>query len=121
MVLFRVALGLPCQWSQCHALFRPNMYIYPKWLLHEGTSDNDWAEQMRILHVSFINESMKPQWIVSCGKAAASDQFTVILRTSTLDVLPTRPLHPFLVRPATANRRGDIISLSFCGHENCLY
>lgn len=32
---------------------------------------------------------MKPQWTVFCGKVAVS----VILHMSTLDVLPTGPLH----------------------------
>ena len=53
-----------------------------------------------------VNELMKPQWMVFCGKVALSDQFTVILRVSTLDILPTEPLHLFLVHSATANQRG---------------
>lgn len=52
--------------------------------------------------------------MVFCGKHAVSDQSHI----STQDTLPTGPLYPFLVRPATANHHGEMILLSFYGHKN---
>lgn len=58
---------------------------------------------------------MKPQWMVFCGKVAVSDQFTASLHISTLDILPTGPLHPFLVLQLITVEK--IILLSFCGQS----
>lgn len=64
-----------------------------------------------------VNEPVKAQWAVFCGNVTVSGQFTGTLYTSTLDMLPTGPLHLFLVHPATANHYGEILLLSFSGQR----
>lgn len=56
--------------------------------------------------------------VVLWGEGAVSDLLAVILHISTLDVLPTGPLHVLIVPPATDTNCGEILLLSFCGHMN---
>lgn len=77
-----------------------------------------WYHDKCRSHGSFlVNELVKAQWTLFCGKVTVCGQFTGILYTSTLEMLPRGPLHLSLVQPATANHHGEMILLSFCGQR----
>lgn len=85
------------------------------WHLQEVTADADWAKQICGSEMtSLVSEPMKPQYGFlweSCSMRS------VCSRISTLDILPTELLHPFLVHPSTANHGGEMRLLSSCGHK----
>lgn len=50
-------------------------------LLHKVTADTDGAKQMQRVSrvILLVNELMKPQWTLFCGKVRVSEEFTDIL------------------------------------------